>query len=146
MADLLRPSRSQTILVVLLRLMALSELAALFAVVGPFAWVLSIHRAVGLGELPHTPVVEYLVRCLSAAYVLHGLLTLILTFNVPRYWPLFGWTAMGIIAVGVGLLGIDFAAGLPTLWTAIEGPRALLFGLLLLVLWRRASGLSVSKV
>ena len=60
-------------------------LTALGAVVMPFEWMNSIHRQVGLGELPHVPIVGYLTRSISGLYALHGALLLFLAGDVRRH-------------------------------------------------------------
>ena len=49
-------------------------LTALGAVVMPFELMNVIHQQMGLGELPHVPIVGYLTRSISALYALHGAL------------------------------------------------------------------------
>ena len=48
-----------------------SLLSAIF-VIAPYSWMDSIHRWMGMGELPNAPVVGYLARSASAFYALLG--------------------------------------------------------------------------
>ncbi len=63
-------TRADKALVFLLRLVGVSSLLALAAVFMPVSWMVATHRWLGLGEMPVTPVVEYLARSLSACYAL----------------------------------------------------------------------------
>lgn len=87
-------NRNERILVWLLRLGGAVMLTALGAVVMPFDWMNSIHRQVGLGELPHVPIVGYLTRSISALYALHGALLVFMAVDVRRYLPVVRFLAM----------------------------------------------------
>ena len=69
-------TKSDKVLVFLLRLVGVGSLFALVAVVMPSTWMAATHRWLGLGEMPTGPVVEYLARDLSAFYALAGALLL----------------------------------------------------------------------
>ena len=60
-------------------------LLALPAVFMPVEWMAAIHRWLGLGELPATPLVEYLARSTSALYVLLGSLFFVIAGDLRRY-------------------------------------------------------------
>ncbi len=53
----------ERILVWLLRVSGAVTLMALGAVVLPYEWMNVIHQHIGMGELPHIPIVGYLTRC-----------------------------------------------------------------------------------
>ncbi len=53
-------NRNELILIWLLRLGGVVMLTALGAVVMPYSWMNAIHQQLGLGELPHVPIVGYL--------------------------------------------------------------------------------------
>ncbi len=124
-------SRLKT-LVWLLRLLGASALLALGAVVMPMSWMAAIHRALGLGEMPSGPIVEYLARSLSAFYAFFGALCLMLANDVDRN----RWLVRilgGLLALfGAVMLGIDLSAGMPSAWTAGEGPVTIAMGLFIL--------------
>jgi len=44
-----------------------------------------IHHYVGLGEMPKSPIVNYLARSLSAFYAMLGAFTLFISFDINRY-------------------------------------------------------------
>lgn len=95
------------------------------------------HRRLGLGEFPASPLVDYLSRSIAVLYGTRGVVYLMLARDVRRFLPLircFGW--MDVVA-GLALLGIDLHAGMPALWTAVEGPSILAFGVVLLLLAAR---------
>ncbi|HEY5911350.1 MAG TPA: hypothetical protein VJA21_12175 [Verrucomicrobiae bacterium] len=121
-------NRNERILVWLLRLGGAVMLTALGAVVLPFDWMNSIHGQVGLGELPHVPIVGYLTRSISALYALHGALLVFLAGDVRRYLPVVRFLALAGVVFGVMMLAIDCAVGMPLSWTVGEGPFVVAFG------------------
>ena len=65
-------TKSDKVLVILLRFGGVIALFALVAVFMPLSWMAATHRWLGLGEMPTGPVVEYLARSLSAFYAFLG--------------------------------------------------------------------------
>jgi hypothetical protein len=115
--------RADKVLVVLLWVGGVSGLFALIAVFIPVSWMAAAHRCLGLGEMPTSPVVEYLARSLSAFYALLGALCLVVASDLERYRPLVRFLAAAVVLMGVVFTGVDWAAGLPWWWTAFEGLR-----------------------
>ncbi len=108
-------------------------MTALGAVVMPYEWMNLIHRELGLGELPHVPIVGYLTRSISALYALHGALLVFLANDVRRYLPVVRFLAVAGVVFGALLVGMDFAVGLPLPWTVGEGPWVM--ALSMVILW-----------
>ena len=131
--------RSENALRILLQIIGVVFLVALLAVVMPTPWMDTIHRRLGLGELPRAPIVEYLTRSLSLMYALLGALFLYMARDVRRYASLVSFFAAVSIVAGGILLGIDLYAGLPLDWIVFEGPVAVVLSVVLLVLARRVS-------
>jgi hypothetical protein len=127
-------TKSDKVLVILLRFVGVGSLFALVAVFMPFSWMAATHRWLGLGEMPAGPVVEYLARSLSAFYAVMGALILVVAADLERYRPLVRFLGVAFALMSVVLLGADLAAGMPWWWTASEGPGGVVFGALLLVL------------
>jgi hypothetical protein len=125
-------SWAEKTLVVLLRLSAAMLLFALVPACMPFQWMVVIHRALGMGELPDMPVVGYLTRSLSAFYAMHGALILYVSFDVRRHLPVIRFLAVLAVAFGAGMLVLDAAVGVPLLWTLGEGPFVVALGAVLL--------------
>jgi len=115
-------------LVILLRILGISGLFAVGAVVMPLSWMVDTHRWLGLGEMPTAPVVEYLARTASAFYAFFGALCLILTADLDRYRPLVRFLGLAFVLLGVVFTGVDVAAGMPLWWSAFEGPPGVLIG------------------
>ena len=63
----------------------------------PIAWAQSAHTAIGLGELPEEPIVEYLVRGMSAMCALYGGLLLLLATDVHRYRRVITFQAVAVL-------------------------------------------------
>lgn len=136
-----QPTPNDAALKWLLRIIGGVELCALPFVLFPFALMHEVHdRALGLGALPHAPIVEYLARSLSALYAVHGAVVFFLSFDVSRYRPLIGFLGGLHIAFGLTVLSIDLGAGLPLWWVAGEGPGIAVGGVLVLILARRRGG------
>lgn len=130
------PATADTLLKWLLRAVGGVELLAVPFVVLPLSTLGAIHDRLGLGPLPPGPVVEYMARSLSALYAVHGAVVLFLSFDVDRYRPLITLLGGLHLALGVTVLGVDLAAGVPLYWAAAEGPGIAVGGILVLVLVR----------
>jgi hypothetical protein len=131
-------TKSDKVLVMLLRFVGVGALFALVAVFMPFSWMAATHRWLGLGERATGPVVEYLARDLSAFYAVMGALCLVLATDLERYRPLVRFLGVVVALMSVVFLGVDLSAGMPWWWTASEGPGGVVFGVLLFVLARPA--------
>ena len=129
------PDRTR-ILVALLRLGGVVTVMAFAAMLMPFEWMVSTHRALGLGEFPRTPVVEYLARSIAALYGFHGVLLLLVSDDPAKYRKIVWFIAFMNIAFGSFLVAIDVDAGMPMWWTLGEGPPIIAFGIVIAVLNR----------
>jgi hypothetical protein len=132
-------TRVDKALLILLRFVGVSAMFALVAVFMPLSWLTATHRWLGMGEMPAVPVVEYLARSLSAFYALVGALCLVVTADLDRYRPLVRFLAVAFALMSVVILGVDLAAGMPSWWSAPEGPGGVAFGVLMFFLARTAS-------
>jgi hypothetical protein len=113
-------------------------LLALVAVFMPRSWMAACHQALGLGQLPEGPIVEYLARSLSLFYAVLGLLLWYLGGHVDRQEKIIGWVGAGMIVGGAILITVDSRSGLPTWWLAVEGPLVALIGIVILALKAQA--------
>jgi hypothetical protein len=129
-------ARADKALMILLRFVGVTGLFALVAVVMPYSWMIETHRWLGLGDMPTSPIVEYLARSVSALDALLGALFLMLASDLERYRPLVRFMGLAFALMSVVLLGVDLAARMPWWWTASEGPGGVVFGALLFVLAR----------
>jgi hypothetical protein len=129
-------TKSDKALVTLVHCLGIGSLFALVAVLMPFSWMVATHRWLGLGEMPDGPVVEYLARSVSAFYALFGALFLLVASDLERYRPVLRFLGVALALIGVVLLGVDLAAGMPWWWSAFEGPLWALLGALLFFLAR----------
>jgi hypothetical protein len=128
--------KADKLLVILLRFVGVTALFALVAVFMPVSWMAATHRWLGLGEMPITPVVEYLARSVSAFYVLFGTLCLVVASDLERYQPMVRFLGVAFAVMSVALLGVDLAAGMLWWWSASEGPAGVVFGALMFFLAR----------
>jgi hypothetical protein len=133
---------SEQILKLILRLVGSWSLFALIFVVEPYAWMDSIHSALGMGRLPDESVVGYLARSTSAFYALLGGLFWVVSFDLRRHHQVVIYLGAAVSVFGVMLLAIDWWEGMPPLWTVWEGPFVIAFGFSILFLSR---GIEPSK-
>jgi uncharacterized membrane protein len=132
-------TKSDKVLIILLRAVGLAALFALVAVFMPVSWMAATHCWLGLGEMPTAPVVEYLARSVSAFYAVVGALCLVLAADPERYRPLVRFLGVAFALMSVVVFGVDLAAGMPWWWSASEGPGGVVFGVLMFVLARPRS-------
>ena len=129
--------RPEGYLSLLLRLEAVVLLGALMAALMPMAWMASTHTWLGLGEMPQTPLVQYLTRSLSLLYATWIPMLWLTAGDVRHYRTLIGVMAWTRFALGLGLLVLDVAIGMPWLWLLAEGPSIMALSLVVAALVRR---------
>ena len=115
-----------------MRIAAVLLMTAAFPAVMPFSWMDAVHRSVGLGELPETPIVAYMARSLSAMYAMHGALVFFVSLDVRRFLPIVYCLAVLGILFGFGMIVIDILIGFPMAWVMGEGPVIIALGAVLL--------------
>ncbi len=131
---------SKTIaLIVFLRLVGGVSLLAFAAAVMPQKWIVEIAEALGFDPFPHSPLTFYLARNLSLLYGFVGAALLVVSVDLPRYFPLVRYAALGTILFSVLQLIVDTQSGLPTWWTWGESLSTLAGGLLLYWIQKRAA-------
>jgi len=113
--------RADKALVLLLRFLGVTTLLALAAVVMPLSWMAGTHRWLGLGDMPITPLLEYLARTISAFYGFFGALCLVAAADLDRYRPLVRFLGVSLAVMGIVFLGVDLAVGMPWWWSVCEG-------------------------
>ena len=110
----------ERLLVWFLRATAITLLFAAPAVLLPHAWMDTVHRELGLGGLPDSPMVGYLTRSISALYAAIGLCFWHVASDVGRYLPLLRLTVPVTITFSIVLVAVDFASEMPGIWTFVE--------------------------
>lgn len=131
-----RLQRRRHRLVALLRLVGIVDAMALIAVVMPTSMMAAVHEAIGLGELPNSPIVGYLARSTSLLYAMFGVLMFYLSFHVVRFRPVIQFASVLFAMCGLLFLGIDIAENMPLWWILVEGPLVFCMGCLLFWLAR----------
>ncbi len=126
----MKPDR---LLVLILRLDALVLTTAFLAVFMPEAWMIASHDRLGMGEFPSSPLVSYLTRSIAVMYATRGLFVWLASTDTVRYEVLIRLIGWSNVLIGVFLLGIDLASGMPTFWTFGEGPP--IAGVGFVILW-----------
>ena len=130
---------AQRWLVIILRIAGCSTIGAFPAMLLPVDWMASTHAWLGLGEFPRSAVLDYLARSIAALYGFHGVLVLLVSTDPIRFRPIVTFIAVMNIVFGLMIIAIDLHAGLPPLWTALEGPPIIAFGVVIALLNRRDS-------
>ena len=124
------------LLVLLLRFTGCVLITAFLAIFLPVEWMASTHHALGMGDFPRAPVVDYLARSVAALYGFHGVLVLIVSGDPVKYRSIVSYIGIMNVVFGIILLGIDLHAGLPMLWTVLEGPPVVIIGIVVTALNR----------
>jgi hypothetical protein len=125
------------LLVLLLRLAGTVMVTAFLAALVPVDWMAAAHRWLGLGEFPRTPIVDYLARSIALLYGCHGVLVLIVSGDPVRYRTIVWYLAVMNTFFGAMMLAIDIHAGMPAMWTLLEGPPVIAFGIVIGLLNRQ---------
>ena len=126
-------------IVFLLRLGGAVTVCAFFAMFLPVAFMASTHDLLGIGEFPRSPLVDYLTRSVAALYGFHGCLLLLISTDPVRYRAFVYYAAIMNLLFGFIMVAIDLHAGMPLIWTLLEGPPISALGLVLGVLNWQAS-------
>ncbi|MEC8972633.1 MAG: hypothetical protein VX509_01870 [Verrucomicrobiota bacterium] len=93
----MKPETAEKLLVWILRAAGVVCTLAIVPMLMPTAWAQGAHTAIGLGNLPGEPIVEYLVRGMSAMCALYGGLLLLLAGDVHRYRRVITYQAVAIL-------------------------------------------------
>lgn len=125
-------------LVWLLRFDAVALSLAFVAVFLPGSFMESSHEAMGMGEFPAVPLVDYLTRSVAVMYATRGLFVWLASTDVKKYGALIRLVGASNVLIGAFLLFIDLHAGMPMFWVMAEGPSIAMVGLLVLWLEGRA--------
>jgi hypothetical protein len=124
-------------LTILLRLAGGMLVLAFPTMLLPVEWMASTHAWLGLGEFPRTAIVDYLARSVAAFNGFHGLLLLILATDPRRHIRIVQFVAFMNVTFGLMMVAVDLHAGLPLMWTLLEGPPIVVFGIVIAILTRR---------
>ena len=103
----------------------------------PTSWMAVSHEWLGLGEFPAGSLTDYLTRSVSGFYGFHGVLLFVVATDPIRYDRIVLYLGVMNVLFGVTLLAIDLHAGMPALWTALEGPSLVLTGIVTIYLRSR---------
>lgn len=123
---------AERVLVIVLRVSGMLLLTALVPAVMPHSWMDEIHRRLDLGQLPDMPIIGYLTRSLSGLYALHGAVIFFVSLDVRRYLPVIKCLFVLGFLFGLGMVVLDRAVGIPTLWACCEGPFIIVLSIIAL--------------
>jgi hypothetical protein len=137
---MLNQDLARRLLIIVLRIAGVVTLAAFPAMFLPVDFMAWSHERLGLGEFPRAAVVDYLARSIAALYGFHGVLVLLVSTDPVRYRAIVWYIAVMNITFGIMMVAIDLHAGLPTYWTAFEGPPITAFGIVIALLNRQVGG------
>ena len=100
-----------------LRLAGAFEILAFIAVVMPRSWMETSHEWLGLGQMPHGPVLMFLIRQASYTYGMHGVYLWVLALDVNRFHPLIILNGIAYLLAAPVFWAIDYTTGMPLWWT-----------------------------
>lgn len=120
----------------LLRLIGLLEVFAFIAVVMPRSWMEISHAWLGLGEMPVSAVLMFMIRQASYNYGMHGVFLWILASDLRRFRLLVLLNGFSFLLAGPIFFIIDYTSGMPWWWSAMDGPSLFLMGAAMLWLSR----------
>jgi hypothetical protein len=128
----------------LLRVTGAVELLAFVAVVMPRSWMEAGHEWLGLGAMPQSAVLMFMIRQASYTYGMHAISLWILASDVRRFRPLVIFNAVSFLLAAPIFLAIDYTSGMPLFWTLSDTASCAFFGGALLWLTRPARALPQS--
>ena len=128
---------------VLLRLAGAFEILAFIAVVMPRSWMEISHEWLGLGQMPHGPVLMFLIRQASYTYGMHGISLWVLAVDVKRFRPLIILNGIAYLLAGPVFAAIDYTTGMPLWWTIGDAAGCGALGVVLL--WCSLNGARVES-
>jgi hypothetical protein len=117
---------------VLLRLAGAFEILAFIAVVMPRSWMEISHEWLGLGQMPHGPVLMFLIRQASYTYGMHGLSLWLLAVDVKRFRPLIILNGIAYLLAAPVFFTIDYTTQMPWWWAIGDSLGCGLLGAVLL--------------
>jgi hypothetical protein len=117
----------------LLRLAGTVEILAFIAVVMPRRWMEVSHVWLGLGEMPHSSILMFMIRQASYAYGMHGVSLWVLARDVDRFRPLVLLNGFAYLLATLIFFMIDYTSNLPIWWAVMDSGSCGLFGVA--VLW-----------
>lgn len=117
-----------------LRFIAVVQMLTLGIVFVPEAWIDSWHGWLGLGQMPDSPFLRYVIRGASYCQAGIGVLLWVMATDVVRYRPLVIATSAIYLVGGLAFYFIDTIAGLPRWWCLMDSVSCLLAGGVLLTL------------
>ena len=123
-----------------LRLAGAFEILAFIAVVMPRSWMEISHEWLGLGQMPHGPVLMFLIRQASYTYGMHGISLWVLAVDVKRFRPLIILNGIAYLLAAPVFAAIDYTTGMPLWWTI--GDAVGCGGLGVVLLWASLSNSS----
>ena len=126
-----------------LRLAGGTTFCAFFAMFLPVDFMESTHNMLGIGEFPRSPLVDYLTRSVAALYGFHGCLLLLISTDPVKYRVIVSYAGIMNLLFGIIILAIDLHAGMPPLWTMLEGPPISVLGAVLVTLNRSENAATV---
>ena len=129
----------ERILVWLLRLTGAVEILAFIAVVMPRSWMEISHVWLGLGEMPHGPLIMFMIRQASYTYGVHGLSLWLIATDADRFRPFIVFNAIAFLVAAPIFFLLDFTSGMPWWWAVSDPASCAVFGAALLFLSRRPS-------
>lgn len=124
----------QLLLIWLMRVAGAVEILAFFAVIMPRSWMEVSHVWLGLGDMPQSAVLMFMIRQASYVYGMHGVTLWVLSSDVTRFRPLIILNGISFLLAAPIFFIIDYTSGMPLFWTLSDSFACGFFGVALLFL------------
>jgi hypothetical protein len=125
----------------LLRLAGATEMLAFFAVIMPRSSMEVSHSWLGLGVMPSSSVLMFMIREASYTYGMHGVTLWILASDPDRFRPIILLNGISFLLAGGVFFIIDHTSGMPLWWVVGDSLSCATFGAAVLWLMRRSQDL-----
>jgi hypothetical protein len=104
----------------------------------PCSVLCGIARAFGVEPTTDSPLLEYGARTILATYAAVGVYLVILALNPMKYGVLVPFTGAAALFLGLVCAVAGMAAEMPPKWFLSDSLSCIVWGVLILIFWRKA--------
>ena len=98
----------------------------------------SITEFFGAEVIPESPMIEYMIRLMSATYVGVGIYFIILALDPLKYGVLVPFAGVASLLLGIICAVTGMIVKMPLMWFLGDAIPCIVLGILILVLWQQA--------
>jgi len=97
-----------------------------------------IAKFFGVGSIPESPLVIYLVRVMSASYAVIGIFFIILALRPMDYGIMVPFSGLAAVVLGFVCALTGVTVGMPAIWYLGDSLSCIVVGLLIVLFWQNA--------